>query len=86
MAFLHFCIFLALFSLQFTHFVEAECSCSGTRFVGEYCGTILNERNGGNCTADMYFCGKSNLVSTGVILKTCVQKGFECDKKLNGGK
>lgn len=68
-----------------TAFDDSQCICN-VRFVGEYCGITLNERNsGGNCSNDMYFCGKSNLQKEGVKLKTCVQHGFECDKKLNGG-
>ena len=62
-----------------------KCTCN-VRFVGEYCGLILNQRNtANNCSADMYFCGKSNMGDEGVILKRCTQRGFECDKKLNGG-
>lgn len=64
-----------------------ECTCR-VRFVGEYCGITLNEQDKtqtNNCTTDMYFCGKSNLHQKAVVLKPCPQKGFECNKKLNGG-
>ena len=65
--------------------IESECKCN-VRFVGEYCGTVLNEKSSeNNCTADMFFCGKGNLKKDAVLLKSCDRAGFSCDSKLNGG-
>ncbi len=63
---------------------KQECLCS-VRWVGEFCGTELNQRNtDNNCTKNMYFCGKSNINKAAVLYKAC-QKGLTCDIKISGG-
>lgn len=84
-------LFVVMIGLNWQQMVKGqevasgECMCK-VRFVGEYCGSALNEQEpSNNCTTDMFFCGKSNLNRKAVVLKPCLQKGFECNKKLNGG-
>ncbi len=79
------CIFTIWVVLTVINRSDQECLCN-VRFVGEYCGTELNERNGNNeCGRHMYFCGKNNLQKEAVLLKSCTRPGYECDVKLNGG-
>lgn len=55
------------------------------KYFGQYCGITLNEKNPNNeCSTNMYLCGKSNLKSIAVLLKTC-KPGVNCDQRLNGG-
>lgn len=61
-----------------------QCICD-VRLVGEYCGSDLNEKNpSNNCTADMFYCGKSNMKDKAIMIRTC-SIGYECNKKINGG-
>ncbi|KAH9416478.1 hypothetical protein DERP_012906 [Dermatophagoides pteronyssinus] len=85
-------IFILVISLNWTNNVLCEdnstsdanenCICD-VRYFGQYCGITLNEKSTKNqCNKDMYFCGKSNLKSAAVLLKTCK---MDCDQQLNGG-
>jgi len=82
---INYYIFALIVVLLVAESSQEGCMCN-VRFVGQYCGIELNEKSGGgNCTRDMYFCGKGNLNKEAVILKTCKKQGFECDASLNGG-